>query len=155
MPSARPATMNFDLQMKFLNFVPGVSRPAIFSRRSLCFQPLSRRAAIIRTILSSRFLVTRPLLRPDPFFSPSIRLFPPLRSSSFILRRRYRSAVSFLLTSRELSCRMPDRGGKPDVKFANGLNSNYPGVSFARSLRSAFFFFLRHSLSRSSLCAGA
>lgn len=41
---------------------------------------------------------------------------------------------------------------EPGMKFVNGLNSNYPSVSFARSLRSAF---LRRSLSRPSLCANA
>lgn len=32
--------------------------------------------------------------------------------------------------------------GTCGMKFANGLNSNYPGISFARFLRSTFFFLL-------------
>lgn len=42
------------------------------------------------------------------------------------------------------------------MKFASELNSNYPGVSFARSLRSASFFFsLAFAGPRPSLCATA
>lgn len=44
------------------------------------------------------------------------------------------------------------------MKFASELNSNYPGVSFARSSRSAsspFFSFLAFAGPRPSLCATA
>lgn len=82
---------------------------------------------------------------PAPPSSRSIffSIHPPLPASPIIILHppSSLSICSFFSSHRELSCRMPDRGGKPDVKFANGLNSNYPGVSFARSLRSAFFFF--------------
>lgn len=133
------------------SFAPG-NLPA-----GLCFRSLSRRAPIIRTIL----------LHPARRF-----LLPPVPSSHSVLSIFSRSVR--LASAPPSACPRPIAidlrllfsrfwpktfaGGRrtqkePGMNFANGLNSNYPGVSFARSRRSAFS---RSSLSpgrRPSLCA--
>lgn len=97
-------------------------------------------------------------LIPIPFisvFSNPLHFFsicPP----SPVLRRRHRSAFSFFLLVGNFrgECRTEK---EPSIKFASELNSNYLGVSFARSPRSASSLFSPLALvgPRPSLCATA
>lgn len=97
----------------------------------------------------------RPPFGPFHFFTicpPRPRLPPPCSR----LSHRHRSTASFLpFPGRELTREGRRTQREPGMNFANGLNSNYPDVSFARSPRSTFS---HPSLSpwrrrRPSLCA--
>lgn len=130
LPVRAPDNMNFDLQMKSQLYREFRARQ-ISLGRAFVLGSFSWRAPIIRTILSSRFL-SPPSSNPPHFFS----ICPP----SPVLRRRHRSAFSFFLLVGNFrgECRTEK---EPSIKFASELNSNYLGVSFARSPRSASSLF--------------
>lgn len=124
--------MNFDLQMK--SQLHREFRARQFSLGRLCFRQLF----MTSTNYTDHSLIPR-FLSPPFVFHPPFHFFsicPP----SPILRCRHRSAFSFFLLVENFrgECRTEK---EPGMKFASELNSNYPGVSFARSLRSASFFF--------------
>jgi len=66
-PARAPDGMNFDLQMKFLDFAKSFA-PGDLPER-LCFRPLSRRGPITRAILSIRLLSIRFSFIPFHFLS--------------------------------------------------------------------------------------
>lgn len=123
--------MNFDLQMK--SQLHREFRAWQFSLGRLCFRQLFTTSTNYtgHSLIPISFNL-RPSSIPLHFFS----ICPP----SPVLRRRHRSAFSFFLLVGNFrgECRTEK---EPGMKFASELNSNYPGVSFARSPRSTSSFF--------------
>lgn len=136
--------MNFDLQMK--SQLHREFRTREFSLGRLCFRQLFMTSTNYtdHSLIPISF-TPRTSSSCASFFFPSI--YPPSPSPS---SSRHRSAFSFFLISRELPRRMDrkERIGQKR-KFASELNSNYPGVSFARSPRSASSFFFSRALALS------
>lgn len=133
-----------------ISTLPRISHSAIFSRAAFVFDSFHDELQLYGLFSQSDSF------RAPLFFFPFIPIpfFPDLIALLSLSCRCHRS-TSFRPVGRELSRRMPNRGGTCGMKFANGLNSNYPGVSFARFSRFAAFFTFVVFASSFVMCATA